>query len=368
MKVGLFLFYPGTIWNRGGGESLAQVVYQGLRALGVDAELFDTWRPKRYDLIHLFGSSYHVADVVRAAQGSGARVVVSPCAYSVRPGWQWALWRAVDRLLPVETTYGCRRRLFADADRILPCAQAEARQFARYFGVPAARMTVVPYPCDTGLSRATPQPFLERVRSREFVLMVARVNSIKGQIRLIRAMDGTGIPLVFVGGPDPNEPAYFEQFAAECDRRPHIERLAPIPHDSALFGSALTAARVHALVSVNEYPGIVSVEAGLAGTRVVSPNSPVSREYLGEEADYCEPLRLTSIRAAVLRAYHAPRSSQLQERLAALVDPQRVMAHLLSVYEDVLGQVRRPAAGVDMAPAEVAAAVPAGRGGNGRAR
>ncbi len=336
MRVGFFLFYPGTIWSPGGGESLIRTTYAALKALGVAVEPLDLWNPKRYDIVHLFGSSYHVGDFVVAAKRAGARVVVTPCAYSIRPAWQWHLWRAVDRWMPVSTTYTIRRKLFEAADAVLPTSTPEAQQLIAHFSIPRSKAVVVPVACQDRFSCASPALFVKTFGVEDFVLMVARINRIKGQIRLMRALEGAGVPLVFVGGCDPNDGEYYSRFQAECRKHSGVHDLGPIDHDSELYASALAAARVHTLVSTNEYPGIANLEAGLAGANVVSLRSPIAYEYLGSMAHYCNPLSLSSIRDAVLQAYRAPRHGALRERLKAMVTPERAARKILDVYERLL--------------------------------
>jgi glycosyltransferase involved in cell wall biosynthesis len=336
MRIGLFLFYPGTIWNPGGGESLIRTTYTALKALGVDVEPIDLWRPKRYDIVHLFGSSYHVGDFVAAAKRTGARVVVTPCAYSVRPAWQWHLWGAVDRWLPVPSTYTVRRRLFEAADAVLPTSTPEAEQLMTHFRIPRSKVVVVPVACQERFCVASPELFVKTFGIEGFILMVARINRIKGQLRLMRALERAGVPLVFVGGCDPNDGAYYSRFQMECRKRSDVHDLGPIEHESELYASALAAARVHALVSTNEYPGIANLEAGLAGTNVVSLRSPIVYEYLGSMAYYCNPRSLTSIREAVLHAYASPFNGALRERLKSMVTPERVARKILDVYERLL--------------------------------
>lgn len=357
MKVGLFVFYPGTIWFPGGGESYLRTVYAALKTLGSDVELLDLWNPQRYDVVHVFGSSYHVADFVLAAKATGAKVVVTPCTYSVRPAWQWWCWDKVDRLLPVETVYGCRRRLFHAADVILPGSAAEVAQLSRYFGLPRGRFTTVPYTCEERFASASPALFQKTFGLSDTVLMVGRINEIKGQIRLLQALDGIDIPIVFIGGRDPNDPTYFERFLSECRRRPLVHYLGVLSHEDELLASAFAAAKVHALVSLNEYPGLANFEAALAGANIVTLRNPIAEEYLGDDATYCHPRSLASIREAVLTAYRAPRDSRLRERLLATIVPEAVAMKLTLIYQQLVSEPsnREAGASVLMAASEKAA-------------
>lgn len=336
MKVGFFLFYPGTLWTPGGGESLVRTLYTALESLGIDVELFDIWNPGRYDIIHVFGSSYQMSDFVVAAKHNGERVIVSTIAYSVRPPWQWKVWNIVDKCLPVPTAYTYRRRIYNAADVLLPSSLAEAEQLGAHFGISNNKFVVIPFASEERFAKATPDLFVETYNLNDFILMVARINSIKGQIRLMNALDGHDIPIVFIGGSDPQDSAYYGYFLEECRKRPTVHYLGSIPHDSEVLPSAFAAAKVHALASLNEYPGLANIEAGLAGANVVSLKSPIAYEYFGDGAIYCNPRSLSSIRKAVLSAYHTPRNGLLRQRLLSTVTPEIVATKIKSVYVETL--------------------------------
>jgi glycosyltransferase involved in cell wall biosynthesis len=59
---------------------------------------------------------------------------------------------------------------------------------------------------------ASPEPFTERYGLRDFVLQVGRINRHKGQARLIQALDGTGLDVVFIGPLDYSDPEGVVEF------------------------------------------------------------------------------------------------------------------------------------------------------------
>lgn len=336
MRVAFFSFFPPTLWTPGGGETQLAKTREALQKLGVEVDLFDIWARRRdYDILHVFGSTYQLSDFVVTAKRLGLRVVVSPIIYTNKPWWTWRAWRQVDRFLPVPTVYTYRRRIYEAADVLLPGSEAEARQLSANFGIPSAKMVVVYNAADARLAEASPAPFRERYGLEDFVLMVGRINEHKGQIRLMRALDGEGLDLVFIGQMDPDDPSYFERFLAECAKRPWVHYLGPLPPGSDILASAYAAAKVHALPSFGECPGLVNLEAGMVGCNVVAGFSEPVREHLGEEAFYCNPGSLRSIREAVLQAYNAPRDGRLRERLLKGFTWEAVARRLLNVYEEL---------------------------------
>lgn len=263
------------------------------------------------------------------------KVVVSPIIYTDKPTWMWKTWSVIDRLLPVPTVYTYRKRIYEAADVLISGSQAEATQLIANFRVPKEKMRIVYNAADRKFAEASPEPFIKKYGLKDFVLMVGRISNRKGQLRLIKALEGQGIDLVFIGRMDPDDPTYFEQFKQACERRPWVHYLGGFD-DQNMLASAYTAAKVHALPSFGEFPGLVSLEAGLAGANVVAVKDPPVYEHLGDEAFYCNPRSISSIREAVLKAYNAPRNEKLKERLLAGFTWDIIAQQILSIYKEVL--------------------------------
>jgi polysaccharide pyruvyl transferase WcaK-like protein len=191
----------------------------------------------------------------------------------------------------------------------LPNSQADADYLHRAFDMDIARTVVVYHGISPMFFDASSEPFVSRYGLRDFVLCAARVEARKNQLALVAALRGTGIPLVIIGQPNPQEyrdlcRRYADDSVIFLDAMPQQE-----------LASAYAAAKVHALVSWFEVPGLASLEAGAAGCNIVSTDRGSPPEYLGEHAWYCDPRSLDSIREAVLAAFHAPRSDALRERI-----------------------------------------------------
>jgi glycosyltransferase involved in cell wall biosynthesis len=186
-------------------------------------------------------------------------------------------------------------------DIFFPQSDEQARQLRRAFDVPSERILTVRHGVDAKFAHADPGLFLETHKVNDFVLCVGRIEPMKNQLSLIRALKGTGVPLVVVGRPDTARSAsYYEACVREADGA--VLFLSALDHDSPLLASCYAAARVLALPSFIECPGLAALEAGLAGCNVVVTKVGVAREYLGNHARYLDPWSLKSIRQAVLDA------------------------------------------------------------------
>ena len=340
IRVAFFQFFPPTLWAPGGGEVQLVKTKEALERRGVEVILFDPWsRRKDFDLLHVFGSSYELSSFVQAAKGLRLPVVVSAIAFSAKPAWQWRFWRLLDPLVPVPTIYHLRQRIYSCADIIIAASRSEAKQLMQGFSIQPQKVRIVPHgiESDCFLPRPDPSLFIERYGLKDFILQVGRINRHKGQARLIRALKGIGLRVVFLGPLDPTDPEGTQEFLRLVeDNSGFVHYLGALPHSDPLLASAYAAARVHVLPSISESLGIVNLEAMAAGAAVVSGRYPPLYDYVGELVYYCDPLSEESIRRAVLEAYEKGPKPEAREFVLNNYSWDKVAEKLEKVYEEVI--------------------------------
>ncbi|OIQ60436.1 glycosyltransferase family 4 protein [Neomoorella thermoacetica] len=339
MKVAFYQFFPPTLWTPGGGETQLVKTKEALERLGVEVTLFNPWsRSKDFDILHVFGSSHELSSFVRAAKGLGLPVVVSIIAFSAKPSWQWWLWRRIDRFIPIPTTYRLRQEIYTNADRLIVASRSEAEQLSHGFRINNKKYRWVPHGIEgERFIKAEPKLFIERYGLQDFVLQVSRINRHKGQARLIRALEGTGIKLVFIGPLDPIDQQGTQEFLNLVEKHSGwVHYLGTLKYDDQLLPSAYAACRVHVLPSTSESLGLVTLESTAAGAAAVSGNYPTLYEYLGERVYYCEPASIASIRASVLQAYEEGIKPGAREYVVDNFSWDRTAERLLEVYQEVL--------------------------------
>lgn len=205
--------------------------------------------------------------------------------------------------------------------------------------VPARPSAVVPVGVDPDeLAAADPRPFLRRYGlAPGFVLSVGRIEDIKNQLALIRALERERtLQLVLVGPPNPRHAGYVNAVARAAAARPRtmlVHRL-----ERPLLLSAMAAAAVHVLPSWFETAGLVSLEAAALGCAVVSTDRGYARGHLGEDAGYCDPSAPTSIRRAVLDALERGPSAPLRRRVLERYTEAAVAGRMEELYRRVAGR------------------------------
>jgi glycosyltransferase involved in cell wall biosynthesis len=348
MSCGSILLHaPSHVFQApGGGENQLVQTGRHLEDLGLTVRLFSPWtdRLDQARLLHLFGMSREGLELARVARSRGVPVVLSPiCWYepvalaalapnAARAGWDLAKW-GLKRILPRWPSW--RRALLQASDAVLPNSEAEARQLVRLFGVDPSRVHVVPNGVEPRLANASPALFHERHGAEPFVLYAGRVEPRKNVLGLIRAVRLLGKPMVLLCEAPPGHEAY----ALACRRAggDAVRWLGRVDHDDPMLASAYAAARVFALPSWFETPGLAALEAALAGAAVVLTPFGCTREYFGDRVEYARPDRPGAIARAVARAWRTGPDPRLSAHVAAHFLWSDVAQRTAEVYDQVAG-------------------------------
>jgi glycosyltransferase involved in cell wall biosynthesis len=235
----------------------------------------------------------------------------------------------------LKTYTGQQREIVTRADAVTPNSHLEAKLLKNKVGDFTCR--VVRNGVEPGIiTNGSGRDFLKNwgILFEKFGLCVGRFDERKNQLALIRALKGERVPIVFVGDPGPNYRAYFDQCRREADTSSFFFLPQMSPSELA---DAYAAAHMHVQASWLETPGLTNLEAGLSGCNLVISDRGSVREYFGDNAWYCEPGSLQSIRNAVNSAFEAPRGfftelgTQIQHKFAW----ERSAHALLLVYKKV---------------------------------
>jgi glycosyltransferase involved in cell wall biosynthesis len=328
----------------GGGENQLIQTGRHLEALGLRIRLFSPWtdRIERARLIHLFGMSHEGLELARVAKARRVPVVLSPiCWYEPRALWAlepnltrklkslaaWSLRRAVPRLP------SWRHELLGLADAVLPNSPSEAAQLAQLFGIDRRKLRVVPNGVLSSMGSASALGFRRYWGDQPFVLTVSRIEPRKNPLGLIRAVRALGWPLVIIGQAAPR----FEDYYRQCRLAggDQVSWLGQLDHHDPLLASAYAAARVFALPSWFETPGLAALEAALAGCPIVVTPYGSTRDYFGELAQYARPHRVDEIAQAVSRCWENGADPRLARLIADCYLWPRVAQITAEVYDQV---------------------------------
>lgn len=342
MKVALAT-YPIAFQAKGGLEVQITETLLALRAIGIEAKLFDMLSHKftDFDLVHVFAAIHGNHQIVETAKHYGVSVVLSSVLHPPFSKWQGIKGRLCETLTgcltnwAVSTSYAFIRSALDGSDRIVALGAVEKQLLRTGYGIGEAKIHIIP----NGISRkfydANPDVFLRRYNTRrKLILCVAYISPYKNQLGVIRALQNEPCDIVLIGECEPANRTYLNDCLSMGGDK--VRYLGAMDHDDPMLSSAYAAADIMVLASRTEVAPLAVLESLATGTPViVTRNNSLDLEMDGEVLVSVDPSNTSQIRDNVLRILEQP---PMPARCSALVEPltwRAVANNLLEVYSNL---------------------------------
>jgi len=336
MRV-LFCSYQAVANPGGGVFTQVMKTRDYLLRLGVEVELFDSW--KRYDwsvfdVIHVFGTDMRNYFLLHALPSS-VPLVVSPIIDKTYPPVLARVLTAVSRVLPpqVITSYKSHALAFEKADIVVARSGQEQRMLERGFGVKSEQIKIVPNGVDEKFLYAQSELFCSKYGLRDFVLYVGQIgNPRKNLLCLLRvAQILADVEFVLVG--PILETSYAQRVISLAKKLRNVHVLGRIPEEELI--SAYAACKVFVLPSLVEGTGLAALEAGLAGANLVVTKRGGTLDYFKDFAIMVEPTT-ESILKGIRQALERPRDERQRIIIMKNFLWPHVAQKLIGVYEELV--------------------------------
>ena len=347
-----------TLYTAKGGDTIQIIATaRELIKLGIDVDIKRTGDKidyDKYDLLHFFNIT-RPADILYHIKKSRKPFLVSPIFvdYSEydkyhRKGFsgmifhflnadrieyvkaisRWLLGK--DKLMSLDFIWKGQqhsiKKILNKAALLLPNSNSEQNRLIKRYNCNTDHI-VVPNGIDPGLFVSNK----EIKKDPLLVLCVARIEGIKNQLNLIKALTDTKYNLLIIGAASVNQASYYHacrKLAGSNIR--FIEYLS----QEELVGY-YQKATVHILPSWFETTGLSSLEAAVTGCNVVITDKGDSREYFGEDAVYCDPVSPESIYNAVEKAASLPYNEQLEKKILTHYTWEQATIKTMEAYERI---------------------------------
>lgn len=247
-------------------------------------------------------------------------------------------WRQAPSILQ-QWVVGYRKqqeRVLAGADKIIFGSESEKNSAFSHFSRISPRIVydIIKIGLPPTFQGGDAHFFEKRYELKNFVLCVGRIEDLKNQLNLVKAMKGLSMPVVFVGSLNSAHRRYGKEVLREINKRDNCHFLGQLSRE--MLASAYAAAKVHVLPSWFETTGLSSLEAGVADCNVVSTDRGYARDYLKDYAWYCDPSNLWSIRNAVKEAYNSPIRAGLRTYVRRELSFQKMLERFMRVYHELV--------------------------------
>lgn len=207
--------------------------------------------------------------------------------------------------------YGLMKEIVDNTSVFLPNSHSEMNRVAGEFKLKNPNYFSVPNAIDKSVFDIQSEYSGKYDRFKDCVVCAARIEGRKSTLNLVRAVKNSPYTLVLVGKESVNQKGFVEQVHNEAGDNVHF--LGVLPHNE--LKELYHVAKVHALVSWMETPGLSSLEAAAMGCNIVVTPKGDTYDYFGDYAYYCEPDDVPSIRKAIDQAYAADVNPELREKV-----------------------------------------------------
>ena len=225
-------------------------------------------------------------------------------------------------------THGYKKsveKVLKNCTLILPNSESELNRIKSNYTFDC-NVVIVPNAVDSSF-------FIEDEKlEKKGVICVARIEGLKNQLNLIRAVKETDLNLTIIGKAAPNHQRFFNACKEEANEQisfiDHIEQEELIKY--------YQKAKIHAMVSWFETTGLSSIEAAACGCNIVVSEKGDQRDYFKNEAFYADPGEVESIKKALLEADKATKSELLIQRINQKYTWQKTAEQTFKAYKQAL--------------------------------
>jgi glycosyltransferase involved in cell wall biosynthesis len=210
---------------------------------------------------------------------------------------------------------------------VLPNSESEYSRIIKSYPC-KINHSIIPNGVDQYLFRRN----LSVTKDPNLVLCVARIEGIKNQLNLIKALNNTRFKLVMIGSHAPNQKPYYDECRSIAAS--NVTFINHIPQKDLL--TYYEQAKVHILPSWFETTGLSSIEGAVMGCNIVITDRGDAREYFGNHAFYCNPGKPESIFEAVKKASESPYDENLYNLILKKYTWQQAATETLKAYKQII--------------------------------
>lgn len=368
MKVIFGSFQAITILE-GGVKTQVSALKQELEKLGVEVLLFDAWEKyslMNIDLVHLFCAhigTYHLAKSMSALnmnpapfdnenedkllnlnrdnkqpdKRGGVKMVLTPVFYSRQNP------RLIRATLPITKLfskigvfqfYQIASELCNMANIVAPNTQKECDLVQNGLKVPNTKIKLLPNGVDERFYNTDPSLFINKYGVKDFILYVGHIGwQRKNLLPLLKICQKIDVPLVLIGKVIEND--YGKKCLELIKSRRNTILITDIEHTNPILSSAYAACDSLVLPSYYETPGLVALEAGLAGAKIVITKYGGTDEYFKNFVQYIEPSSERSIKQGLLTSLEQKKSTELKEHIRNNFLWKHAAEKLVKIYQSV---------------------------------
>jgi len=304
----------------GGLATQAKKTFEACREIGLPVEIYDTWKtlnPKEVGAFHIFPANHEMHHFSQTLREKNIPQLVSSVFYTRHPKWKIDVIRTLTKFISrfdkgTKSVFDYTGEVMKNADLVMPNTSDELKQIQDLFKISDDKICVVPNGVDKKFANADPKLFKEKYGDENIILSVTMLGKErKNGLNMIKAMGKIDHPSYIIGSFH-TDCEYGKLCRAELEKYPQIKYIGMFDHEDEMLASAYASAKVFALPSWLETPGLASMEAALAGAEVVTTPVGGTKDYFCDFGIYIDPYNPENIAAGIETALNRDGTKQKQ--------------------------------------------------------
>jgi len=339
MKV-VIAGYNTCCFNKSGGVQVRiKKIYELLsKENNIEVEYFCpmTTDITTCDIIHIFKLEPEFYNLVRKAKSIGIKIVLSSII-TTESSYKYKLYHYVLNRLPVMSTYKMIESILQNVDAVIVETKKESQFLIDNLKIQKSKVHIIGNGID--LNDYCGNEIFDKLGGRrDYVLQVGAIDRNKNQINTIRALAGTNLDLVLIGGPSDEKEGYIEKCRAEAIKyNVNVHFLGWIDNGSPLLSSAYYNASVFVCPSFHETFGFVILEAAIAKCNIaMSSTLPILDYGIFEGCELFDPNNPIDMRKKIIKASKKNKTNSLRELTTSLFSWDAIIEKHIQLYYSLL--------------------------------
>ena len=337
MKIVITGYNACCLNHTGGVQVRVKKIYELLlKRSDVEVEFFRPMETdfESVDILHLFKLEYEYFNLVMKAKSKGKKIVLS----SIVPlygGGKLTFLKLFSRL-PLLTTYKMEKMILDAVDIVIAETRQEANFIIKHYGLPIQKVLVIPNGIE--IEPYTGDEIFEKIGVRnDYILQVGLIHENKNQLNTIKAIKGSGIDLVIIGGENNGDTRYLNRCKQLVEGDEHIHFLGWVDSKSSLLKSAYANAKVLVFPSFNETFGMVALEGAIAGCNMAMTKTlPIHDFHAFDDCWLFDPYNIEDMRNKIIEAYQNDKNENVKERVKSIFSWDKIIDEHVKLYKSIL--------------------------------
>ena len=233
-----------------------------------------------------------------------------------------------------------QKLILSNVDAILPNSEGEYKCLVEELNANSNKMYIIP----NGVDDIYLNKILDSVRLRDkttdnikVVFVPGRIEPLKNQISIIQALKDTEFNVIFAGKKNVKHKKYIAEFDKLIDFYPNMKYIGEVEYEN--MKDLYLDSNITILASWYETAGLVALEGGALGSRIVVTEKGYTRCYFGDLATYCNPGDVGSIRMAVYKSLENDTRNDLYKRIVDNFTWEKAAISTYLVYKNILNNI-----------------------------